>query len=130
MKALGQIHRYNPDRPFRPWLLKIVGNEARNRKRSEGRRLHYEMRAAARRDIPPASDHPDEVAARTDSDAALLAAVNRLPEKERLVVGLRYFLDLSEKETARAAAIPLGTVKSRLSRAMRRLRQDLGDLDV
>ena len=67
---------------------------------------------------------------RADTDQQLLAAVNRLPEKERLVVGLRYFLDLSGSETAVALGVPNGTVKSRLNRALHRLRAEIGDLDV
>jgi RNA polymerase sigma-70 factor (ECF subfamily) len=63
-------------------------------------------------------------------DQRLVAAVNRLPDKERLVIGLRYFLELSEMETAQAAGIPRGTVKSRISRGLSRLRDDVGDLDV
>lgn len=128
VKAFRQLHRYDPARPFRPWLLRIVGNEARNRRRSEGRRLQYEMRAAARRDAVAEPVHPETAGARVDLDARLLAAVNRLPDKERLVVGLRYFLELSEKETAVAVGIPRGTVKSRLARGLGRLRNELGDL--
>jgi len=129
VKAYQQIHRYDSGRPFRPWLLRIVGNEARNRRRSEGRRMHYEMRAAAQRDAIAEPLHPETAGDRADLDSKLLAAVNRLPDKERLIVGLRYFLELSEKETAVAAGIPRGTVKSRLARGLGRLRTDLGDFD-
>lgn len=128
VKAYRMIHRFNSDRPFRPWLLKIVGNEARNRRRSEGRRAVYESRVAGRRHAGP--DSPETVAARIDTDERLLDAVNRLPEKERVVIGLRYFLDLSEAEAAKAVGIPRGTVKSRLARGLDRLRGELGDLHV
>ena len=129
VKAFQKIRRYDPARPFRPWLMKIVGNEARNHRRAAGRRLHYETRAAGLRDAVSEPVHPETGGTRADLDARLLAAVNHLPEKERLVVGLRYFLELSEKETAIAAGIPKGTVKSRLSRALGRLKEELGDLD-
>jgi RNA polymerase sigma-70 factor (ECF subfamily) len=56
---------------------------------------------------------------------ALLGAIERLSEPERLVVTYRYLLELSEAETARALAIRPGTVKSRLSRALSKLRQQL-----
>ncbi|MGD2100971.1 MAG: sigma-70 family RNA polymerase sigma factor [Acidimicrobiia bacterium] len=126
MKAYRMIHRFNPERPFRPWLLRIVGNEARNRRRSEGRRAVYENRAAGRREV--GLDQPETVAARLDTGERLIEAVNRLPERERLVIGLRYFLDLSERETAQAIGIPRGTVKSRLARGLDRLRAEIGDL--
>lgn len=57
--------------------------------------------------------------------AALLAAANGLREEERLAVACRYFLELSEEETAGALGIRKGTVKSRLSRALARLREEL-----
>ena len=129
VKAYLQMERLKPGSPFRPWLLKIVGNEARNRRRSEGRRAHYETRAGSRRD-PGSAPSPESEAERFDMDQRLVAAVNRLPDKERLVIGLRYFLELSELETAQAAGIPRGTVKSRISRGLSRLRDDVGDLDV
>jgi RNA polymerase sigma-70 factor (ECF subfamily) len=55
-----------------------------------------------------------------------LAAVNRLRDEDREVIGARYFLELGEAETAEALGIPRGTVKSRLSRALGRLRTELG----
>lgn len=128
VKAFRRMHRYDSTRPFRPWLLRIVGNEARNRRRSEGRRLYYEVRAGSQPDAITEPVHPETAGDRVDLDARLLAAVNSLPDKERLIVGLRYFLELSERETAIAAGIPRGTVKSRLARGLGRLREELGDL--
>ena len=55
----------------------------------------------------------------------LLAAVNRLPEEQRLVVVCRFILDLSEAETASVLGLRPGTVKSRLSRALDRLREEV-----
>ena len=124
VKAYRSLHRFDPRRPFRPWLLTIVANEARNRRRSAGRRLAYEARAV--RLAPSTPDRtPEHEAEAAETRRALLDAVNRLPETERLVVGLRYFLELSEAETAAAAGVPPGTVKSRMWRAMERLRRDL-----
>ena len=130
VKAYLHIRRYRPGAPFRPWLLKIIGNEARNRKRSEGRRAIYETRVGSHRDAATPPVDPEAAAERFDMDRRLVDAVNRLPEKERLVIGLRYFLELSEEETAEAAGIPRGTVKSRVSRALGRLRSEIGELDV
>jgi len=57
--------------------------------------------------------------------ARLLAAVNALPDRERRVLVCRYFLDLSEAETAQVLGWPLGSVKSRTWRALNRLRGQL-----
>ena len=59
----------------------------------------------------------------------LLSALGRLRDEDREVIGARYFLDLSEAETAEAIGIRRGTVKSRTSRALARLREALADLD-
>jgi RNA polymerase sigma-70 factor (ECF subfamily) len=58
-----------------------------------------------------------------DDRSRLLAHVNRLSEEDRQVISSRYFLELSGEETAAALGIPEGTVKSRLSRALMRLRE-------
>jgi RNA polymerase sigma-70 factor (ECF subfamily) len=56
---------------------------------------------------------------------SLLAAVSALPERDRLVVGYRYLVELSEEETATVLGVRRGTVKSRLSRAVAQLRASL-----
>ena len=69
-----------------------------------------------------------EVAALAREDAETLAhALDRLPERDRLVVAYRYLFEMSEAETAAALGVRPGTVKSRLSRALARLRTDLSD---
>jgi RNA polymerase sigma-70 factor (ECF subfamily) len=57
----------------------------------------------------------------------LLGAVAALRESDQLVIAARYFLELSEEETATALSWARGTVKSRLSRALGRLREQLGE---
>jgi RNA polymerase sigma-70 factor (ECF subfamily) len=82
------------------------------------------LRATSLAPVPAgASDEPDELAVAAERREALLAAVRRLPEKDQLVITYRYFLDLSEAETATALGWPRGSVKSRLSRALRRLQE-------
>lgn len=114
--ALG---RFDVTRPLRPWLLSIAANLARNRRRSLGRHwaaLQRAFLAEPRRHDPP----PDRTPA---SDARRLReAVARLRPDARDIVYLRYFLGLSEAETAAALDIPPGTAKSRHSRALARLR--------
>ena len=111
LKAWRALARFRADEPFRPWLLRIVANEARNRRRSAGRRVRLALRAAAE----PAAD---------DSDSrALIEALNELPEDAQAVLAYRYLLGLSEQETAVVLDVALGTVKSRTSRALERLRE-------
>jgi RNA polymerase sigma-70 factor (ECF subfamily) len=62
-----------------------------------------------------------------ESRERLLEAVNRLSDDHRDAVACRFFLELSEEETAAALGIRRGTVKSRLARALERLREELGE---
>jgi RNA polymerase sigma factor (sigma-70 family) len=130
VKAYGALGRFDPDRPFRPWLLRIVTNEARNRVRSATRRAGLELAAGAEpaADEPAAS--PEATAVGGERRRALLEAVNGLGEPDREVIAFRYFLELSEAETAEALGVARGTVKSRLSRALSRLRDALAAAGV
>ena len=113
VKAHLALSSYDPGRPFRAWLLAIVANTARNRRRAGVRRLRYELAAP----LPGAAPSAEEAAIAGERRRTLLALVEALPEHERLVVACRHLLELSEAETAAALGIPPGTVKSRLSRA-------------
>jgi RNA polymerase sigma-70 factor (ECF subfamily) len=113
---------------FRPWLLAIVTNQTRNLHRSRRRREALTLSAAALDE--PAAIGPDEPAAAAvaaDRRAHLVAALAALDDRDRDVLVCRYLLDLSEAETADALGWPLGTVKSRASRALHRMR---GHLDA
>ena len=127
VKAFRALGRFRRGAPFRPWLLRIVANEARNRRRSTGRRAELAVRAAAEDPSGGAAPSPEGAVLAAEESAALLAAVNGLREEDRLVIACRYFLDLSEEETAAALDWRRGTVKSRLSRALARLREQLGE---
>ncbi len=126
VKAYLALPRFRADEPLRPWLLRIVANEARNRRRARGRGEHLLGRvlAAWRRDDVPSPEH---AILDGEARAELSAAIGRLRQEDRLVVTCRYLLELSEAETAAALQVPAGTVKSRLHRALARLRAELGD---
>jgi RNA polymerase sigma factor (sigma-70 family) len=125
VKAYYALSRFRAGAPFRPWLLQIVANEARNRRKSAARRQNLVLRVAV---LDGASGHepsPEASALANERQQVLLDAVSALREDDRLVIACRYFLDLSEAETAATLGWPRGTVKSRLSRAIGRLRQRL-----
>jgi RNA polymerase sigma factor (sigma-70 family) len=122
VKAYFALGRFRRGAPFRPWLLRIVANEARNRRRSAGRRERLALRVAGEDVSGDAAPSPEMNAVASERRAALLAAIDELREGDRLVIACRYFLDLSEEETASVLGLRRGTVKSRLSRALERLR--------
>lgn len=102
-----------------PWLLNTVSNTARNFERSS-RRYHLMLGRL------PDPEPQEPVRARDES--GVLAALRRLPEREQSVIVLTVLEGYQEGETARALGIPVGTVKSRLSRAKARLRGELDQI--
>jgi RNA polymerase sigma factor (sigma-70 family) len=110
-----------------PWLLGVAANLLRNHRRSLRRR------EAALRRLPTLAAEPDfadDTSARLDAEAAMravLAVVNDLPERDREVLMLCGWADLSYAEAAGALGIPIGTVRSRLAKARKRLTARLNE---
>ena len=129
VKAYRALPRFWTSGDFRPWLLAIVANEARNQRRSAQRAERTAQRLAG---VAAVATVPSAEATFLSAEerSALLAAVRRLGERDRLVVACRYFLELSERETAAVLGVPRGTVKSRLARALGRLREVLEERGV
>ena len=122
MKAYRSLGSFRAGAGFRPWLLRIVRNEALNRRRSAGRRAGLALKIASDPVSGDAAPSPEAVVVRDDDRRRLLEAVEQLPPGLRSVIEYRYFLGLSEAETARALGMATGTVKSRSARAIERLR--------
>ena len=122
LKAYRALSRFRRGEPLRPWLLQIVANEARNRRRTAGRRAQLRLRAAAQEPSGGAAPSPEASLLAGERRASLLAALNELREEDREVIACRYLLDLSEDETSATLGLSKGTVKSRLSRSLERLR--------
>ena len=143
VKAYRALWRFRAGAPFAPWLLRIVANEARNRRRSAGRRTALVLKLQASAATPPtrggqplgaaqvpsgeAAPSPEAALLDAERRERLMAALGRLGEADREAIACRYFLDLSEAETAAALGVRRGTVKSRLSRALDRLRAEVGE---
>lgn len=132
LNAHGALGRFRDGSPFRPWLLRIVANEARNRRSAAGRRARHTLTLDGDADdvvgqVPSTAPSPEAALLAAERRAGLLAALERLREEDRAVIAYRYFLDLSEAEMAEALGCAKGTVKSRLSRALGRLRSQLTD---
>jgi RNA polymerase sigma-70 factor (ECF subfamily) len=135
LKAHAALGRFREGAPLRPWLLAIAANEARNRVKSAARRERLATRVAqevAVEERRPGGAVPSPEAAllRREQQEELLAAIGDLPERDRLAIACRYFLELSEAETASVLGCRRGTVKSRLSRALDRLRARLEVADA
>jgi len=120
VRAWLALRRFRRGAEFRPWLLAIVANEARNRVRSRRRREGLSERASHELTWQaPAAEGP------AVSDGRLRDALAALPERDRSVIACRFVLDLGEEETAAVLGVARGTVKSRTARALDRLRASL-----
>jgi RNA polymerase sigma factor (sigma-70 family) len=123
VKAFRQLPRYRGEAGFKSWLLAIVANETRNLHRSRRRRDGLVLRSAGPEET---GADPAESVVATDRRERLLDELRRLDPRDREVLVCRYLLELSEAETAVTLGLPRGTVKSRASRALARMRQQLG----
>ena len=129
LRAHAALGRFRADAEFRPWLLKIVANAARNRRRSASRRADLALRAFRDAASGDAAPSPEVLLLAAERRSELLAAINGLRAEDRLVIALRWFLEMNEAEMAAVLDCPRGTVKSRLSRATDRLRAAIGEAD-
>lgn len=125
LRVLKGISQYDPDREFEPWLTKICVNTYRNTLRHIARspllNFHTNEEKDALLQSVPAPENPDY--------GPLYEAVDRLPQKLRLAVILFYFQGMDIAATAQVLGIPEGTVKSRLNKARKLLREVL-DLET
>ena len=121
IRAYHNLSRFDETRPLRPWLLAIVSNLARNRRRSIGRYRSALQRSA--RAEPILRRGPEKLNESQEEAETLWKAVRQLPNKMQNVLYLRFFLDLSVEETAQALGEAQGTVKSQTHRALTRLQE-------
>lgn len=126
IKAWGALGSFRPDSPFKPWLLRIVANEAKNRRDARWRWLQVHRTFAERFSaVDPQS--PEELTSRFESSRELVTAISELSDADQQVILLRYALEFTEREMAEILNVPNGTVKSRLTRALDRLKGVLTD---
>jgi RNA polymerase sigma-70 factor (ECF subfamily) len=119
LRAFRYLRRFDETRPLRPWLLRIVSNLARNRRRSAGR--YWAALQKAAREQPLAAEGTQRGSEQAQEAESLWAAVRRLPQSMQSVIYLRYFLQLSVEETAQVLEMAEGTVKSQTYRALEKL---------
>ena len=123
LAAWQGIRGFRRGRPFKPWLLRILVNTVL----AQRRQRTVETTPIAAAGVAGDTDNPAAVVEAQGERQRLQEAINGLSPEHRQVVVLRYFAELTVPEVARAAGVPEGTVKSRLHRAQRALRQRLAD---
>jgi RNA polymerase sigma-70 factor, ECF subfamily len=119
LRVLRQINQYQHPRPFKPWLYAIATHLARNHYHCADAR-HTENAELAE-DVPGANEPVEKTIERQEAVSTVVRQLQDLPAQQREVILLRYVNDFSLNEIAESLAIPLGTVKSRLSLGIRAL---------
>jgi len=122
IRAFHALDRFDTARPLRPWLLRITVNLVHNKRRAIGRYVAALNRWFHKEPVSTGPNPHDEHLRQWEAQT-LWQAVRRLSLTDQEIIYLRYFLELSVAETADAAGIAAGTVKSRLHRALDRLRK-------
>jgi RNA polymerase sigma-70 factor (ECF subfamily) len=134
VRAFRFLHRFDPARPFGPWLMRIGANLARNQLRRRAMRAEVPLEATA-------GEGEESYEGSWFADFGTLAEVERrrlvdrvrqamesLSEELRAVLEMRIMAEMSYKEIAEALGIPIGTVMSRLNRARGQIQTALADL--
>ncbi|MBI5035532.1 MAG: RNA polymerase sigma factor [Chloroflexi bacterium] len=123
VRAFRSLASFNPNLPFRPWLLRIVTNLALNRIKLAQRREAMTKRYARHVMMNEQNPSPEQTVIERMQNQRIVQAVRQMSPEDQTLISLRYFLELPEAEVAQAMSIPLGTVKSRLYRTLARLRE-------
>jgi len=122
-RAHRAIERLEPDDSLRPWLYRVAVNLSYNRRPRKG--VTFSSLDAGTEDIAAEGESPSEAAERTERRRVVLECVDTLGPKHKLVVVLHYLNGLNLSEIAEIVEVPVGTVKSRLHYALRKLRMRL-----
>lgn len=124
LRLLAHIDRYTYPRPFKTWLYAIATNIARDHfKSADARRTVESPEEGIMQSYHP---QPEAHLIHDETTRRVVDAIASLPQAQREVIVLRYTQELSLAEIAAILSIPVGTVKSRLSIGLRRLRERLG----
>ncbi len=127
VRAYRALNTFDTARAFRPWLLRIVTNVALNSTRAAKRRQAATERLVPDSEPPAGASQPAAAAEAAEQAERVWEAIGGLSDDDQTLIYLRYFLENSEAEAAEAIGRPGGTVKSRLHRALKRLRQVIED---
>lgn len=115
------LRKYDSEKPFRPWLIGLAIKQIHSYRRKRWMRLRIVKKAEEQRK-PVQIDFSSDVVSKI-SNQKLIELIHKLPYKLKQVIILRYLHDYSQEEVAQILHIPIGTVKSRIHAALKKLRR-------
>ncbi|WP_342719192.1 sigma-70 family RNA polymerase sigma factor [Bacillus paramycoides] len=115
------LRKYDSEKPFRPWLIGLAIKQIHSYRRQRWMRIRIIKKAEEQRK-PVQIDFSNDVVSKI-SNKKLIELIHKLPYKLKQVIILRYLHDYSQEEVAQILHIPIGTVKSRIHAALKKLRQ-------
>ena len=128
IKAFNNLHRFDENYPFYPWIRQIAVNTTLNFIKSESIRRHTNLDELNETGHSPiAEDDPAKDMERSEMMHRVRQALATLPAEQRMVFSLRTYEEMSYEEIAQALDISIGTVMSRLNRAREKLKKQLQD---
>lgn len=127
-RALGALPRFRGESRLSTWLYRITYREALRHLERQRRLAGREAPLEAAAGLPAAvEDDPERLLARRESAAQVAEALALLDPRDREILALRYLEDLKLNEVADRLEMPLGSVKTRIHRALNRLRRELDE---
>ncbi|MBE5104924.1 sigma-70 family RNA polymerase sigma factor [Bacillus thuringiensis] len=121
IQVYESLRKYDSEKPFRPWLIGLTIKQIHSYRRKRWMRLRTVKKAEVQRK-PVQLDFSNDVVSKI-SNQKLTEFIHKLPYKLKQVIILRYLHDYSQEEVAQILHIPIGTVKSRIHAALKKLRQ-------
>lgn len=118
IRVLEKLDRFDPKRPFRPWLFRVITNLGLNRRRAEGIRATEAIPGSVPSDTPG----PDRMVEQAETESRVREALAALPDRQRLVVTLMELEGLSSKEVGEILGLSDATVRWHLMEARKALR--------
>ena len=129
LRVYQQARRFRDGAPFRPWLYRIATNAANDRLRKRGRRAEVSLDGSPglASALPSKKNSPDAAAREAETIARLESAISGLPMKQRAVFLMARYEGMAYAGIAEALQIPVGTVKSRMNKAVQYLMHAMKD---
>lgn len=121
IQVFKSLKKYDRERQFKPWLMGIVIKQIKGHRRRRWMSLRITKKAEEFHNTTEL-DFTGEIIEKI-ANQQLISLVNELPYKHKQVIILRYLNDYSQEEVAKILEVPLGTVKSRINAALKKLRE-------